>query len=111
MNDSHQTPNKEDTKPAAQPENEDSSLSPEPNRRRLNKQEHKAHHLEKLFATLAGNTQKQIREQGEKQAMESAAMKRANLDTQNILTRKTTPAHTMNDHRTTAHFNAMTKPS
>jgi hypothetical protein len=43
--------------------------------------------------------------------MEIAAMKRANLDTQNILTAKTTPAQTMNGHRTTAHFNAMTKPS
>jgi hypothetical protein len=30
MNDSHRAPKKEDTKPAAQPENEDSSLSPEP---------------------------------------------------------------------------------
>jgi hypothetical protein len=28
-----------------------------------------------------------------------------------MLTTKTTPAQTMNDHRTTAHFNAMTKPS
>jgi hypothetical protein len=36
MNDSCQTPNKEDTKPAAQPKNEDSSPSPEPDRRRLN---------------------------------------------------------------------------
>jgi hypothetical protein len=31
MSDSHRIPNKEDTKPAAQPENEDSSPSPEPN--------------------------------------------------------------------------------
>jgi hypothetical protein len=36
MSDSHRTPNKEDSKPAAQPENEDSSPSPEPNQRRLN---------------------------------------------------------------------------
>jgi hypothetical protein len=43
--------------------------------------------------------------------MEIAAMKRANLDTHNILTTRTTPAQTMNDHRSTAHFNAMTKPS
>jgi hypothetical protein len=95
----------------AQLENEDSSRSPEPDRRRLNKQEHKADHMKRLFATLAGNTQKQLREQGEKHAMEIAAMKRANLDTHNILTTKTTPAHTMNDHRTSAHFNAITKPS
>jgi hypothetical protein len=45
MNDSHQTPNKEDTKPAAQPENEDSSPSPEPDRKRLNKQKHKADNM------------------------------------------------------------------
>jgi hypothetical protein len=67
--------------------------------------------MKKLFTTLAKNTQKQLREQGEKHAMEIAAMKRANLDTQHLLTTKTTPAQTMNDHRTTAHFNAMTKTS
>jgi hypothetical protein len=43
--------------------------------------------------------------------MEITAMKRANLETKNLLTRKTTPAQTMNNHRTTAHFNAITKPS
>jgi hypothetical protein len=32
------------------------------------------------------------------------------LNTQNILTTKTTPAQTLNDHRSTAHFNAITKP-
>jgi hypothetical protein len=35
-----------------------------------------------LTANLAKNTQKQLKEQGEKHAMEIAAMKRANLDTQ-----------------------------
>jgi hypothetical protein len=39
--------------------------------------------------------------------MEIAVMKRANLDTHNILTTNTTPSQTMNDHRSTAHFNAM----
>jgi hypothetical protein len=111
MNDSHRTPNKEDTKPAAQLKNEDSSPSPEPDQRRPSKQEHEADHMKKLFATLAENTRKQLREQGEKHAMEIAAMKRAILDTQNMLTTKTTPTQTMNDHRTTAHFTAMTKPS
>jgi hypothetical protein len=53
----------------------------------------------------------QLREQGEKHAMEIVAKKRSNLDTQNLLTSKTTPAQTMNNHRTTAHFNAMTEPS
>jgi hypothetical protein len=33
------------------------------------------------------------------------------LDKQNIVTTKNTPAQTMNDHRSTSHFNAMTKPS
>jgi hypothetical protein len=44
-------------------------------------------------------------------ATEIEAMKRANLDTQNLLTTKATPAQTINDHRTTYHFTAMTKPS
>jgi hypothetical protein len=66
--------------------------------------------MKKLFATFTKNTQKQLREQGEKHAMEIAAMKRANVDTQNILTTNTTPDQTMNDHRITAHFTAMTEP-
>jgi hypothetical protein len=40
-----------------------------------------------------------------------AATKGANLDTNFFLTTKTTPAQTINDHRITAHFNSMTKPS
>jgi hypothetical protein len=67
--------------------------------------------MKKLFANLAKNTQKQLKEQGEKHAMEIAATKRANFDTENILTTKTTPDQRMNYHRTTAHLNAMTKPS
>jgi DNA repair protein RadC len=73
----------------------------------LNRQDN----INKLFASLAKSTKKQLKEQGEKHAMEIAAMKRANLDTHSILTTKTSPAQTMNDHRKTAHFNAMTKPS
>jgi hypothetical protein len=42
--------------------------------------------------------------------MNIAATKRANMDTHNLLTTKTTPAQTINDHRSTAHFNATTKP-
>jgi hypothetical protein len=60
MNDSHRTPNKEDTQPAAQPENEDSSPSPETDQRRLSKEEHEADQMKKLFASLAENTQKQL---------------------------------------------------
>jgi hypothetical protein len=67
--------------------------------------------MKKLFAALAENTQKQLREQGEKHTMEIVAMKLANLDTHFFLTTKTTPTQTMNDHRTTDHFNAMNKPS
>jgi hypothetical protein len=67
--------------------------------------------MKKLFAYLARPNQKQFKEQEEKHTMEVAALKRANLDTQHLLTTNTTPAQTMSDHRSTAHFNAMTKPS
>jgi hypothetical protein len=43
--------------------------------------------------------------------MEITAMKRANMDKKNLLTTKTTPTQTMNDHIMAAHFPAMTKPS
>jgi hypothetical protein len=75
------------------------------------KQEHENDHMHKLFANFTENTQKQLREQEEKHTMEIAAMKRANLDTQNLSTTKTMPAQTMNHIRTTSHFTAMTKPS
>jgi hypothetical protein len=64
-----------------------------------------------LFADLARENQKQFKEQEEKNTMEISALKRINLDTQNRLTAKTTPSQTMIDQRSTAHFNAMTKPS
>jgi hypothetical protein len=67
--------------------------------------------MKKKIANLAKSTQNQLREEGERHAMEIVAMKQANLDTQNILATKTTLSQTMNDHRTTAHLNAMTKPS
>jgi hypothetical protein len=84
MSDDHRTPSKEDSKPAEQPDNEDSSPAPDPNRKRLNKQEHESYNIQKIFSTLAKSTQKQLKEQGEKHAMEITAMKRANLDTQNL---------------------------
>jgi hypothetical protein len=111
MSDVYRSPSKEDSKPAAQPENEDNSPSHEQHQERLNKRDHESENRKKLFANLAENTQKQLKEQGEKHTMEIAAVKRANLDTQNLLITKTTPAQTMNDHRSTAHFNAMNKPS
>jgi hypothetical protein len=55
--------------------------------------------MKKVFADLVRDNQKQFKEQGEKHTMEIAALKRANLDTQNLLTTKTTPAQTMSDHR------------
>jgi hypothetical protein len=69
MSDAHRTPSKEDSKPAAQPENEDSSPLPDPNRKRLDKLEHKSDDIKKLFSNLAKSTQKQLKEQGEKHAM------------------------------------------
>jgi hypothetical protein len=99
MTDTHRTPSKEDSKPAAQPENEDSSPSPKQHRERLSKRDHESENIKKLFANLAENTQKHLKEQGEKHAIGIAAIKRANLDTQNRLTTKTTPRQTMNDHR------------
>jgi hypothetical protein len=84
MSDVHRTPSKEGSKPAAQPENEDSSPSPEQHIERLNKRDHESENIKKLFANLAENTQKHLKEQGDKHAIEIAAMKRANMDTQNL---------------------------
>jgi hypothetical protein len=67
--------------------------------------------MKQLIANLARENQKKFKEQEDKHTMEIAALKRINLDTQNLLTTKTTPTQTMSDHRSTAHFNAMTKPS
>jgi hypothetical protein len=90
MADVQRTQSKEDSKPAAQPEDEDSSPSPEQHRERLSKRYHKSEHMKQPFTDLAKNTQNQFKEQGEKHAMEIAAMKRAKLDTQNLLTTNTT---------------------
>jgi hypothetical protein len=111
MADVQRTPSKEDSKLAAQPEDEDSPPSPEQPRERLRKRYHESKKMKQLFTDPDKDTHNQFKEQGEKHAMEIAAMKRANLDTQNILATKTTLAQTMSDHRSAAHFNAMTKPS
>jgi hypothetical protein len=60
--------------------------------------------MKEIFASFTANTQKQLHEQAEKHAMEIAEMKQKNIDTQNLLTTKTTPTQTINDHRTSAHF-------
>jgi hypothetical protein len=110
MVDVQRTPSKEDSKPAAQPEVEEIPLSAEQPRKRLPKRYNESEQMKKLFADLARDNQNQFKEQEEKHTMEIEALKRANLDTQNLLTTKTIPAQKMNDHRSTAHFNAMTKP-
>jgi hypothetical protein len=61
MSDVHLTPSKEDSKLAAQPENEDSSPSPEQHRERHNKRDHESENIKKLFANLAENIQKQLK--------------------------------------------------
>jgi hypothetical protein len=94
-----QTPSKEDSKPAAQSEAEESPLSAEQPRNRLRKRYHELETMKKIFADLARDNQKHFKEQEEKHTMEIAALKRANLDTQHMLTTKTTPAQTMSDHR------------
>jgi hypothetical protein len=111
MVDVQRTPSKEDSKPAAQTEDEESPLSAEQPRERLRKRYHESEQMKELFADLVRDNQKQFKEQGEKHTMEIAALKRENLDTKNLLTTKTTPTQTMSYHRSTAHFNAMTKPS
>jgi hypothetical protein len=105
------TPSKEDSKPAAQSEAEESPLSVEQPRQRLRTRNHESEEMKQLFANLARENQKQFKEQEEKHTMEIAVLKRINMDTQHILTTKTTPAQTMSDHRSTDHFNAITKPS
>jgi hypothetical protein len=52
MNDSHRTPNKQDAKPEAELEDQETPPSPEPNRRRLRKQDHKSKTMKKLFTFL-----------------------------------------------------------
>jgi hypothetical protein len=111
MADVQQAPSKECSNPAAQPEYEDSTLSAEQPRERLRKRYHESEQMKKLFSDLVRDNQNQFKEQGEKHTMEVAALKRANLDTQNLLTTKNTLEQTMNGHRSTAHFIAMTKPS
>jgi hypothetical protein len=53
MSDVHRTPSKEDSKPAAQPKNEDSSPPPEQHRARLNKRDLGLENIKKPFAELA----------------------------------------------------------
>jgi hypothetical protein len=65
--------------------------------------------MKKLSETFTENTHKTPRT-GRKHAMEIATMKRANMDTHNLITKKTTPTQTMNDHRISSYLTAMTKP-
>jgi hypothetical protein len=79
MADVQQTPSKEDNKPEEHPEDEDSPLSPEQPIEKLCKRYHESEQMNKLFADLVRDNQKQFKEQGEKHKMQIAAMKRANL--------------------------------
>jgi hypothetical protein len=70
------TPSKEDSKPAAQSEAEESHLYVEQPRHRLGKRNHESEEMKLLFANLARENQKQFKEQEEKHTMEIAALKR-----------------------------------
>jgi hypothetical protein len=56
------TPNKEDSKPAAHSEAEESPLSSEQPRNRLRKRSHESETMKQLFANLARDNQKQFKE-------------------------------------------------
>jgi hypothetical protein len=56
------TPSKEDSKPAAQSEDEDSPPSPEQPRKRLRKRYHESKQMKQLFRDLDKDTQKQFKE-------------------------------------------------
>jgi glutamine synthetase adenylyltransferase len=72
------TPSKEDSKPAAQSEAEESPLSVEQPRNRLRKRHYESETMKQLFANLARDNQEQFKEQEEEHTMEIAALKRAN---------------------------------
>jgi hypothetical protein len=61
MADVQRTPSKEDSKPAAHPEDEDSPLSAEQPRERLHKRYHESEQMKKLFADLVRDNQKQFK--------------------------------------------------
>jgi hypothetical protein len=72
MDNVNQTPNKQDTKRAAEEEEQETPPSPERQDRRETEK------MKKLFAVFTANTQKQLIEQAEKHAMKIAAMKQTN---------------------------------
>jgi hypothetical protein len=63
------TQSKEDSKPAAQSEAEESPLSVEQPRNRLRKLKHESEEMKQLFPDLARDNQKQFKEQEEKHTM------------------------------------------
>jgi hypothetical protein len=91
MDNSNYTPYKQDVKPEAEQEEQETPTLPERNRRRLRKQDDETEKIKKLFASFTANTHKKLREQAEKHAIKIAAMKQTNMDTQNLLMTKTTP--------------------
>jgi hypothetical protein len=111
MDNSNCTPKKQDANPSEGQEEQETPSSTKRNRIRLQKQDYETEKMKKLFASFTANTHTKLREQAGKNEMEIAAMKQTNMDTQNLLTKKTTPTQIMNDHITSSHFTAMTKPS
>jgi hypothetical protein len=98
MNDSHRTPNKQGAKPATNPEDQETLPSPEPNQRRLRNQEHETEQMKKIFENFIENKKNNSENREKNMRWKSQDMKWANMDTQNLLTTKTTPTQTMNDH-------------
>jgi hypothetical protein len=84
MADVQQTPSKDDSKPAAQSEAEEILLSTKQLSNRLRKRSHESEQMKKLSADLARDNQKQFKEQEEKHTMEIAALKRSNLEAQDL---------------------------
>jgi hypothetical protein len=65
--------------------------------------------MECMFTTIKEDTQKQLNEQAKKNAEQLAEMKQTNMEAQHILTHKYIATSTTHDHKSSIHFNAITK--
>jgi hypothetical protein len=81
--DTKQTPNKQDAKPAAEEEEQTSPFLDRQDRR-SRKHDDETRKMKKLLTVFTANTQKQLNEQAERHAIEIAAMKQTNVETQNF---------------------------
>jgi hypothetical protein len=106
------SPDKSDCKESAHADSDASSPSTKTRQKTSHRQRDDAK-MKKMCVDLDNSTKHQLKEQEARHAKEIADMRRVNHDTQNLLTTKTIPSQTitMNNHRITAHFNAMTKAS